>query len=191
MFRTTAHRSMDMTEGPLMSKVLFFALPIMLSGILQLVFNAADTIVVGRFAGNQALAAVGSVGSLNNLLISLFIGLSVGVNVLVARYTGSRDANKVSETVHTAVLVSLIGGVFLAILGFFAAHPLLRLMGSPEDVIDLAALYVRILFAGMPVQLLSLLRVCGRGSLRRALVSGDACPESVTEGCESLLKELL
>ena len=154
MFRTHAHRSMDMTEGPLMSKVLFFAMPIMLSGILQLVFNAADTIVVGRFAGNQALAAVGSVGSLNNLLISLFIGLSVGVNVLVARYTGSRDAKKVSATVHTAVLVSLIGGVFLAFLGFFAAHPLLRLMGSPEDVIDLAALYVRILFAGMPVQLL-------------------------------------
>ena len=91
MFKTSAHRTMDMTEGPLLSKVLLFSLPIMLSGILQLLFNAADTIVVGRFAGNEALAAVGAVGSLNNVIISLFIGLSVGVNVLVARFTGSRD----------------------------------------------------------------------------------------------------
>ena len=154
MFRTHAHRSMDMTEGPLMSKVLFFSLPIMLSGLLQLVFNAADTIVVGRFAGNQALAAVGSVGSLNNLLISLFIGLSVGVNVVVARYTGARDFIKVRKAVHTSVLLSIVSGVGLSLLGYFAAYPLLRLMGSPEDVIDLAALYVRILFIGMPVQLL-------------------------------------
>ena len=154
MFRTHAHRSLDMTQGPLMSQVIFFALPIMISGILQLLFNAADTIVVGRFAGNEALAAVGSVGSLNGLLVSMFIGLSVGVNVLVARYTGSRDSKRVRETVHTAVLVSLLGGVFLAFVGFFAARPLLHLMGSPEDVIDLAALYVRILFVGMPAQLL-------------------------------------
>ena len=88
MFKTSVHRTMDMTEGPLLSKVLLFSLPLMLSGILQLLFNAADTIVVGRFAGNEALAAVGSVGSLNNMIISLFIGLSVGVNVLVARFTG-------------------------------------------------------------------------------------------------------
>ena len=154
MFRTQAHRSMDMTEGPLLTKVLFFALPIMISGILQLLFNAADTIVVGRFAGNEALAAVGSVGSLNNLIISLFIGLSVGVNVLVARFTGAREPGNVSETVHTAVLLSLIGGVVLAFIGIVAARPLLELMGSPEDVIDLAVLYVRIIFAGMPVQML-------------------------------------
>ena len=154
MFKTHAHRTMDMTEGPLAAKVLFFALPIMLSGILQLVFNAADTIVVGRFAGNQALAAVGSVGSLNNLIISLFIGLSVGANVVVARYTGSRNHRAVSDTVHTAVLLSVIGGVFLSLVGVFLARPLLLLMGSPEDVIDLAVLYVRILFIGMPVQML-------------------------------------
>ena len=154
MFRTQAHRSMDMTEGPLLSKVLFFALPIMLSGILQLLFNAADTIVVGRFAGNEALAAVGSVGSLNNLIISLFIGLSVGVNVLVARFTGAQEPQNVAETVHTAVLLSLIGGVALAFIGIVAARPLLELMGSPDDVIDLAVLYVRIIFAGMPVQML-------------------------------------
>lgn len=154
MFKTHAHRSMDMTEGPLLTKVLFFALPIMLSGILQLLFNAADTIVVGRFAGNEALAAVGSVGSLNNLIISLFIGLSVGVNVLVARFTGARENENVSETVHTAVLLSLAGGLVLSVIGIALARPLLELMGSPEDVINLAVLYVRIIFAGMPVQML-------------------------------------
>ena len=98
MFKSHAHRTMDMTEGSLLTKVLFFSLPIMLSGILQLLFNAADTIVVGRFAGNEALAAVGSVGSLNNMIISLFVGLSIGVNVLVARFTGAKDAERVCET---------------------------------------------------------------------------------------------
>lgn len=154
MFKTHAHRTMDMTEGPLLTKVLFFSLPIMLSGILQLLFNAADTIVVGRFAGNEALAAVGSVGSLNNMIISLFVGLSIGVNVLVARFTGAKDAEHVSETVHTAVLLSLVGGAVLAVVGFVAARPLLEIMGSPEDVIDLAELYIRIIFVGMPVQML-------------------------------------
>ena len=145
---------MDMTEGSLLTKVLFFSLPIMLSGILQLLFNAADTIVVGRFAGNEALAAVGSVGSLNNMIISLFVGLSIGVNVLVARFTGAKDAERVSETVHTAVLLSIVGGAVLAVVGFVAARPLLEIMGSPEDVIDLAELYIRIIFIGMPVQML-------------------------------------
>lgn len=154
MFKTHAHRTLDMTQGPVFSQVIFFALPIMLSSILQLLFNAADTIVVGRFAGSEALAAVGSVGSLNNLIISLFIGLSVGANVLVARFTGSRENKNVSETVHTAVLLSLVGGVFLTVVGFTLARPLLHMMGSPEDVIDLAVLYVRILFIGMPVQML-------------------------------------
>jgi len=154
MSKVHSQRTMDMTEGPLFSKVLFFAMPIMLSGILQLLFNAADTIVVGRFAGSLALAAVGSVGSLNNMIISLFVGLSIGANVLVARFTGSREDKNVSETVHTSVLLSLIGGFVLAVIGVAAAHPLLRLMGSPDDVIDLAVLYVRILFVGMPVQML-------------------------------------
>ena len=154
MFRTSSHRTLDMTQGPIFSQVIFFALPIMLSGILQLLFNAADTIVVGRFAGNQALAAVGSVGSLNNLIISLFIGLSVGANVLVARYTGSRNHDAVSQTVHTSVLLSVLGGLLLTVIGVVLAEPLLVIMGSPEDVIDLAVLYVRILFIGMPVQML-------------------------------------
>ncbi len=108
----------------------------------------------GRFAGNEALAAVGSVGSLNNMIISLFVGLSIGVNVLVARFTGAKDAERVSETVHTAVLLSLVGGAVLAVVGFAAARPLLEIMGSPEDVIDLAELYIRIIFVGMPVQML-------------------------------------
>ena len=103
--------TIDMTEGPLLTTVLQYAVPMMLSGILQLVFNAADTIVVGRFSGNQALAAVGSVGSLNNMIISLFIGFSVGVNVLVARYSGARMNREVSDTVHTAVLLSVVGGL--------------------------------------------------------------------------------
>ena len=154
MFSKPSSRTMDMTQGRLLTQVLVFALPIMLSGILQLLFNAADTIVVGRFAGNEALAAVGSVGSLNNMIISLFIGLSVGANVLVARYTGSRNDRAVSDTVHTSVLLSLVGGVLLMIIGVALARPLLELMGSPEDVIDLAVLYVRIIFLGMPVQML-------------------------------------
>ena len=154
MFTKQPSRTMDMTQGRLLTQVLVFALPIMLSGILQLLFNAADTIVVGRFAGNEALAAVGSVGSLNNMIISLFIGLSVGANVLVARYTGSRNDRAVSDTVHTSVLLSLAGGVLLMIIGVALARPLLELMGSPEDVIDLAVLYVRIIFLGMPVQML-------------------------------------
>ena len=154
MLNKQANRTMDMTQGRLLTQVLVFALPIMLSGILQLLFNAADTIVVGRFAGNEALAAVGSVGSLNNMIISLFIGLSVGANVLVARYTGSRNDRAVSDTVHTSVLLSLVGGVLLMIIGVALARPLLELMGSPEDVIDLAVLYVRIIFLGMPVQML-------------------------------------
>lgn len=154
MFSKQTSRTMDMTQGPLLTQVLVFALPIMLSGILQLLFNAADTIVVGRFAGNEALAAVGSVGSLNNMIISLFIGLSVGANVLVARYTGSRNDRAVSDTVHTSVLLSLVGGVLLMIVGVLLARPLLELMGSPEDVIGLAVLYVRIIFLGMPVQML-------------------------------------
>ncbi len=154
MFRTHGIRTMDMTVGPLISQVFFFSLPIMVSGILQLVFNAADTIVVGRFAGNEALAAVGSVGSLNNMIISLFIGLSVGVNVLVARYTGSHEDENVSKTVHTSVLLSVLGGVALAVIGVALTRPLLEMMGSPEDVIDLATLYMRIIFVGMPVQML-------------------------------------
>lgn len=103
---------MDMCNGPLLGKILLFAVPLMLSGILQLLFNAADIVVVGRFAGSQALAAVGSTSSLINLLINVFVGLSVGANVLVARYYGGQKDKDVSETVHTAITTSIISGLF-------------------------------------------------------------------------------
>ncbi|MDD6033366.1 MAG: MATE family efflux transporter [Oscillospiraceae bacterium] len=144
----------DMCSGPLLPKILRFSLPLMLSGMLQLLFNAADMVVVGRFSGSEALAAVGSTGSLVNLLINVFMGLSIGTNVLVARFYGARDAGNVSETVHTSVLLSLVCGVFLIFVGFFVAPPLLELMGTPEDVLSQAVLYIRIYFAGMPVIML-------------------------------------
>ena len=144
----------DMCNGPLFGKMLIFTLPLMLSGILQLLFNAADVIVVGRFAGNEALAAVGSTGALTNLLVNLFIGLSVGANVLVARYYGAKAQDEVSQTVHTSVMISLLGGVFLAIIGIALARPLLLLMDTPENVIEHSVFYMRIYFLGMPVMLL-------------------------------------
>lgn len=144
----------DMCNGPLLRKILIFTFPLILSGILQLLFNAADVIVVGRFVGNEALAAVGSTSSLTNLLVNLFIGLSVGVNVLVARYYGGRQDKEVSETVHTAMVISVLGGILLAIIGIALAKPLLQLMDTPEDVINHSVLYMRIYFMGMPVMLL-------------------------------------
>ncbi len=144
----------DMCNGPLFGKIMLFTLPLMLSGILQLLFNAADVIVVGRFAGNEALAAVGSTGALTNLLVNMFIGLSVGSNVLVARYYGAKQEEEVSQTVHTSMLVSGVGGIILTLIGIVAAKPLLTLMDTPEDVIGLSVLYMRIYFLGMPVMLL-------------------------------------
>ena len=144
----------DMCRGPLLGKILIFAFPLMLSGILQLLFNAADIVVVGRFAGSQALAAVGSTGALINLIINVFIGLSVGANVLVARYYGAGEKEQVSQAVHTSVLLSLLCGVVLIAVGVLLARPLLELMGTPDDVIDMSATYMRIYFCGMPVIML-------------------------------------
>lgn len=145
---------MDMCSGPLLGKILSYTMPLMLSGILQLLFNAADVIVVGRFAGHESLAAVGSTSALVNLLINVFIGLSIGANVLVAQYFGARKDREVSETVHTAVTVSLVCGVLLVVIGTFASAPLLSLMETPADVLDKASLYMRIYFMGMPVIML-------------------------------------
>lgn len=144
---------MNMCEGSLVGKMLVFTIPLMFSGILQLLFNAADTIVVGRYAGKEALAAVGSTSSLINLMVNLFMGLSVGANILVARYYGAKKEKDMKETVHTSITVAVAAGIVLAVLGNLFAKPLLELMGSPEDVIDLAALYVKIYFLGMPVTL--------------------------------------
>lgn len=144
----------NMCEGPILGKVLIFSIPLMLSGILQLLFNAADVIVVGRFAGSQSLAAVGSTSALINLLINVFMGFSVGVNVLVARYYGGRKEWDVSETVHTAVTLSLVCGLILVAVGLALTRPLLELMGTPDDVIDKAVLYMQIYFIGMPANML-------------------------------------
>lgn len=156
----------DMCNGPLLGKILAFSLPLMLSGILQLLFNAADTVVVGRFAGSTALAAVGSTSSLINLLTNLFIGFSVGANVLIARFYGAKKDKDVGETVHSAILLSIICGVILLVLGFLVTKQILVWMGTPEDVLGQAALYMKIYFIGMPVMLLynfgsSILRAIG------------------------------
>ena len=145
---------MDMCNGPILGKVLVYAFPLMLSGILQLLFNAADVVIVGRYAGSQSLAAVGSTSALINLLVNVFIGLSVGVNVLVAQYYGAKNEKEVNETVHTAIAISLISGVFLIFLGMMLSRPLLELMGTPADVIDKSTMYMRFYFAGMPVIML-------------------------------------
>ena len=119
---------MDMCSGPLLGKILVYAIPLMLSGILQLLFNAADVIVVGRFAGHESLAAVGSTSALINLLINVFIGLSIGANVLVAQYFGAGKEKEVQDTVHTAITISLICGLALVFLGIFDAGRLLKIM---------------------------------------------------------------
>ena len=145
---------MDMVHGPLAGKVLLFALPLMLSSLLQLLFNAADVVVVGRCAGEAALAAVGSTSSLINLLVNLFVGFSVGTNVVVARDMGSGREEDVHSSVHTAITISLISGVLLAVLGVALSRQLLVWTASTPDVIDLATIYLRIYFIGMPVNML-------------------------------------
>lgn len=144
----------DMCNGPLLGKLLLFALPLMLSGILQLFFNAADIVVVGRFSGSHALAAVGSTSALINLLVNLFIGLSIGTNVLTAQYYGAKDKENIHRTVHTSILVSIIGGLVLIVAGVLLAAPLLELMATPDEVLGQATLYMRIYFCGMPGMML-------------------------------------
>lgn len=143
----------DMTSGPLIPKILAFSIPLMLSGILQLLFNAADIIVVGQFTSAQAMAAVGSTSSLNNLIVNIFVGLSIGSNVLMARFYGAHNQEGTHTLVHTSILLSLIAGLFLVVLGVALADPLLTLMGTPDDVIDQSVLYMRIVFLGMPALL--------------------------------------
>ena len=124
---------MDMCNGPILGKVLVYAFPLMLSGVLQLLFNAADVVIVGRFAGSQSLAAVGSTSALINLLVNIFIGLSVGVNVVVAQYYGAKKEDDVNETIHTAITISLISGVFLIFVGLILSRPLTRMYHSNRN----------------------------------------------------------
>ena len=156
----------DMCSGAILPKLLQFALPLMFSSILQLLFNAAYIIVVGRWAGDNSLAAVGSNASIIGLLTNLFIGLSVGANILAARFYGAREEENLRQTVHTALLVSLLGGMLLAVTGALGAHTILIWMQSPPEVLDLATLYLRIYFLGMPATMLynfgaALLRAVG------------------------------
>jgi len=144
----------DMVHGPLLGKLLLFAIPLMVSSILQLLFNAADIVVVGRFAGDESLAAVGSTSSLINLLTNLFIGLSVGANVVVAHFIGLDEKEKISETIHTSMVISILAGLVMTIFGASMARILLYWMSSPEDVIGLATVYLRIYFLGMPAMML-------------------------------------
>ena len=144
----------DMLNGPVMPKLLTFAVPLILSSVLQLTFNAADVIVVGKFEGDAALAAVGAPGALINLLVNLFLGLSVGANVVAARYHGAGDFRQTGESVHTSMLMSVISGLGVGLVGFFLAGTFLSWMNTPADVLPLATAYMRIYFLGMPANMI-------------------------------------
>lgn len=144
----------DMCNGPLLSKILIYAIPLIASGILQLLFNAADMVVAGRYAGSEALGAVGATSSLINLLVNVFIGMSVGTNVLAAHFYGADRKEELGQTVHTSIALSLISGVILGIVGFSLAKPLLSLMGTPADILPHAVVYMQIYFIGVPGMLL-------------------------------------
>ena len=177
--RKIRSKQIDMLNGPLLGKILLFALPVAASGILQQLFNSTDMAVVGRFAGSQSLAAVGGNGSVINLLITLFIGLSIGANVVIANYIGQNMKEKVHEAVHTTMSIAIVSGFVLLVLWQFIARPTLLLMGTPGDVIDLATLYLKIYFLGMPFLMVynfgsAVLRSVGdtRRPLYALLVSG-------------------
>ena len=148
--KQTKSFEIDMCSGTLMDKLISFSIPLMLSGILQLMFNAVDIVVVGRFAGSESLAAVGSTTALINVFTNLFIGISLGSNVLAARYYAAGKEQEMSETVHSSLTLALISGILMAFAGLFFSRTALEWMGTPDDVIDLAALYMKIYFIGMP-----------------------------------------
>ena len=139
-----------MLHGPLFGKILIFALPLAASMILQQLFNSADVAVVGRFDSPQAMAAVGSNGAAINLMVNIFVGLSVGANVVVARCIGRNETDKIHDAVHTSISLAIISGVILLIWGLAVAKPILTLMNTPSDIIDLAVVYFRVYFLGMP-----------------------------------------
>ncbi len=167
-----AKNKIDMLNGSLWNKILLFAIPIAASNILQQLFNSADAAVVGRFSGSQALAAVGSNGPIINIIISLFVGISLGANVVIANLIGAEKKQQIQNAVHTTITFALIAGFALIFIGWFIAKPFLEFIETPEDVIDLAALYLRIYFMGMPFFMLynfgsSILR--SKGDTKRPL----------------------
>lgn len=143
-------RELDMTQGSIVKNVIVFSIPLMLSGILQLLYNAADIVVVGRFAGSEALAAVGSNGALINLLVGVFLNLAVGTSVLVAKSYGAKDYNKTQEVLHTSVALALFSGILMVIIGLFLSKKMLVLMDCPDEIINLSDLYLKIYFLGAP-----------------------------------------
>lgn len=146
----TSKYEIDMCNGSILDKLVSFSIPLMLSGILQLLFNAVDIIVVGQFTGNEALAAVGSTTALINVFVNLFIGISLGASVLAARFYATGQEKEMSETVHTSITLALISGIAMGIIGVIAAKGALELMDTPDNVLNLSTLYMRIYFMGMP-----------------------------------------
>lgn len=142
-------RNIDMVNGPLFKNVIMYTIPIILTGVLQLFFNAADLIIVGRFCGSVSVAAVGATGAITNLIVNLFVGLSVGTGVTVAQGLGAGDSNKVHRAVHTAIPTALVGGIVLTFVGVLLSETFLHWMGTPDDVLPLSALYMKIYFAGI------------------------------------------
>ena len=142
-------QSDPMLEGGLFKKMILYTVPIILTGILQLLFNAADLIMVGNFCGSLSVAAVGATGALINLLVNLFIGLSVGAGVSVAHALGAKKSKTVFETVHTAIPTAILGGAFLTVIGVLFSKNFLEMMATPADVIDLSSIYMEIYFCGM------------------------------------------
>lgn len=147
--RKSVHE-IDMCSGAILPKLIIFAIPLVLTGILQLLFNAADMVVVGKFGSPNSLAAVGSTGALVNLIVNLFIGLSTGANAVIARHYGAKNFESVRKSVHTAIFLSIVSGFAIMILGIAFSRPMLIIMGAPTDVIDLSVLYLKIYFIGAP-----------------------------------------
>jgi len=146
--RRNKMETMDMVQGPLVKNIWVFAIPLMLTNFLQILFNAVDTIVVGKFAGEIALAAVGATGSLCFLLTSVFNGLGIGSNVVIATLLGKKDEEKINNAVHTSIAMAGFCGILLALLGFFLSKPMLSIMSTPDNIIDLSVLYMRLYFVG-------------------------------------------
>lgn len=154
MKKLISQYELDMTSGPILKNMIRFSIPLMFSTVLQLLYNAADMVVVGRFAGSTALAAVGATGAITSLLVNLFMGLSVGASVTVAQHCGANRQEDISQSVHTAVTLAALGGIVIGFLGIILARPLLAAMDTPSDVLDQAVVYMAIYFAGMPANLL-------------------------------------
>lgn len=140
----------NMLEGPLLGPIFLFAMPLFITSVLQLAFNAVDIIVVGKFTGHHALAAVGSTGPVINLLVTMFMGISIGASVIMGQNVGARDFKNAQDTLHTAIGISILGGIIVLFAGYFTAMPLLKLMQTPPEVIELAGEYLKIYYIGMP-----------------------------------------